>query len=72
MGVFWLLMVPISVWSGLWKRVEYVTFLSIWALVITEFGAWQASRAEVKVDEAREVRGRDVTVRHSDAVKEER
>jgi hypothetical protein len=61
--LFWAVMVPVSIVTGLWRRIEYVTFLSIWALVSTEWGAYQASRAEVKVDEAD-----SVDVGHADRV----
>lgn len=44
--VFWIVMVPVSVYTELWKKIEFVTFLSLWALVVSEWGAWQASRAE--------------------------
>ena len=49
--IFWIIMVPVSIFTGLWKRIEYVTFLSIWALVVSEWAAWQASRAETAHDE---------------------
>lgn len=44
--LFWVLMVPVSILTGIWMKIEYVTFLSIWALVVSEWSAWQASRAE--------------------------
>lgn len=46
----WMLMVPVSILTGIWESVRFVTFLSIWALVATEWGAWQASRAETAQD----------------------
>jgi hypothetical protein len=63
--IFWVVMLPISIFTGLWKRVEYVTFLSLWALVVTHWGSWKASRAEVKVEEAQQVTGGDVTVQNA-------
>lgn len=50
--LFWVAMVPVSVITGLWRSIEYVTFLSIWALVASEGGAWQASRAETNQNES--------------------
>lgn len=49
--LFWMAMVPISFVTGLANLLSYVTALSLWALVSTEWGAWQGSRAEVKVEE---------------------
>jgi len=47
--IFWIIMVPISVVTGLWHSISFVTLISLWALVSTEWGAWQGSRAEVAV-----------------------
>lgn len=44
---FWIVMIPVSIITGLWHSVAFVTLISLWALVSTEWGAWQASRAEV-------------------------
>lgn len=49
--VFWIAMVPISVATGLLSSVQYVSALSLWALVSGHLSAWQAARVEVKQDE---------------------
>lgn len=52
MAVFWIVMIPISMWFGWLDSVTYVSALSIWALVSGHWSAWQAARVEVKQDEA--------------------
>jgi len=49
--IFWIAAIPVAIITGLWKSVAFITLISLWALVSTEWGAWQASRAEVKVVE---------------------
>ncbi len=49
--IFWCLMIPISGWMGWLNKVEYVSALSLWALVSGHLSAWQAARVEVKQDE---------------------
>jgi len=51
MTVFWIVMLPISVLTGLVNIVAYVSLLSIYALVTGHLSAWQAARVEVKQDE---------------------
>lgn len=48
--VTWLLMtVPTMVW---WRQsIAWVSFMSIYAIVVSHYTAWQASRAEVAADE---------------------
>lgn len=46
--VFWLLMIPISIWTGWISSVTYVACLSLWALVSGHWSAWQAARVEVQ------------------------
>lgn len=60
--IFWLVMIPVSIATGLWHSVAFVTLISLWALVSTELGAYQASRAEVAVVENAE------TVEHAGKV----
>lgn len=50
-GFFWLLMIPTAFYTGLSKSVPFLTFISLWALVVGEFAAYQASRVERKGDE---------------------
>lgn len=48
--MFWIAMIPVSVITGLLSKVEYVSALSLWALVSGHWSAWQAARVEVKQD----------------------
>lgn len=51
--VFWIFMTPISFITGLASLTAYVTALSLWALVLTSWGAWQtAIVAKVQDDDA--------------------
>lgn len=56
--VFWIAMTPISWFLGWLSLVEYVSALSLWALVSGHLSAWQAARVEVEqkkqADEAQE------------------
>lgn len=49
--VFWVGMIPVSLFMGWLKSVAYVSALSLWALVSGHWAAWQAARVEVKQDE---------------------
>ncbi len=49
--IFWIVMIPISFVTNLASLTEYVTALSLWALVSGHWAAWQAARVEVKQDE---------------------
>ena len=52
--IFWILMIPFSIFFGLLSSVSYVSALSLWALVSGHWSAWQAARVEVEqVAEAR-------------------
>lgn len=46
--VFWIVMIPISLVTGWVSSVEYVSALSLWALVSGHWSAWQAARVEVE------------------------
>jgi hypothetical protein len=46
--VFWIVMIPISLLTGWVSSVEYVSALSLWALVSGHWSAWQAARVEVE------------------------
>ncbi len=50
--IAWVLMIPVSVVTGLINSVAYVSALSLWALVSGHWSAWQAARVEVKQDAA--------------------
>lgn len=51
LAVFWIIMIPISVYTGWINSTAYVSALSLWALVSGHWSAWQAARVEVKQDE---------------------
>ena len=55
--IFWILMIPVSMWTHWISSVTYVAALSLWALVSGHWSAWQAARVEVKQSE--EERRRD-------------
>ncbi|HEV7196674.1 MAG TPA: hypothetical protein VGN19_12095 [Pedococcus sp.] len=48
LAVFWIAMIPISMWRGWLNSVVYVSALSLWALVSGHWSAWQAARVEVQ------------------------
>lgn len=54
--VFWLIMIPVSIWTGWINSVTYVAALSLWALVSGHWSAWQAARVEVRQEEIEEER----------------
>ncbi len=49
--IFWIVMIPVSVVTGLINSVAYVSALSLWALVSGHWSAWQAARVEVRQEE---------------------
>ena len=46
--IFWIVMIPVSILTGWVSSVQYVSALSLWALVSGHWSAWQAARVEVK------------------------
>lgn len=50
--IFWLVMIPTSIVTGWVNSVQYVSALSLWALVSGHLGAWQSARAGEDVVEA--------------------
>ncbi len=61
LAVFWIVMIPVSMWQGWLNSVVYVSALSLWALVSGHWSAWQAARVEVRQhEEAQEAQQRDV------------
>lgn len=46
--IFWVIMIPISISLHWLSSVQYVSALSLWALVSGHWSAWQAARVEVK------------------------
>ena len=45
--IFWIVMIPVSIFTGWISSVTYVAALSLWALVSGHWSAWQAARVEV-------------------------
>ena len=62
-------MIPVAFITGLVNSITFIVLISLWALVSTEWGAWQASRAEVKVIEAEIVEHAE-HVEHADNVEQ--
>jgi hypothetical protein len=48
LAIFWIVMIPVSLYTGWVNSVTYVSALSLWALVSGHWSAWQAARVEVK------------------------
>ncbi|HEY3436467.1 MAG TPA: hypothetical protein VGK35_02150 [Actinotalea sp.] len=71
LAVFWIVMIPISMWKGWLNSVVYVSALSLWALVSGHWSAWQAARVEVRQEEeARASAERDIPAEVVDALVE--
>lgn len=58
--IFWIVMIPVSVTTGLINSVAYVSALSLWALVSGHWSAWQAARVEVRQEEIEAARQDDL------------
>jgi capsule polysaccharide export protein KpsE/RkpR len=58
-AIFWIAMIPISLYFGWVKSVVYVSALSLWALVSGHWSAWQAARVEVNQKAEDEARAKD-------------
>lgn len=48
--IFWIVMIPVSMYFKWLDSVTYVSALSLWALVSGHWAAWQAARVEVTQD----------------------
>lgn len=44
--VFWIIMAPVSIATGIVYLVAFISLISIYALAIGHFSSWQAARAE--------------------------
>ena len=53
--VFWIAMIPVSIACGWLSSVQYVSALSLWALVSGHWSAWLAARVEVHQEEDADV-----------------
>lgn len=49
--VFWLVLIPISIWTGWVDSPAFISYLSEIALVLSSLSWWQSGRVEVKQDE---------------------
>jgi hypothetical protein len=67
--IFWVAMIPVSLFMGWLNSVVYVSALSLWALVSGHWSAWQAARVEVAQDQAaREQAKQDIPGEVVDAI----
>jgi hypothetical protein len=57
--IFWIMMIPVSLFTGWISSVTYVAALSLWALVSGHWSAWQAARVEVEQANEKEKRERE-------------
>jgi hypothetical protein len=48
--ILWLVMAPVSAFTSLRHSIQYLVGLSVYAVVISHWGAWQTSRAEESID----------------------
>lgn len=51
--ILWAVMFPVAELTGLKQSLPFVVGISLYANWATEFGAYQASRAELRVDQAK-------------------
>lgn len=61
--VFWTIMFPVSILTGLWTVVAYVSILSIYANWATHLGVWTSSRAEVAATDDVDIEAKYARVR---------
>jgi hypothetical protein len=52
--VWWLVLTPISFFMGWLDKVVFVSLLSIWALVESAWGAFEASSAQTQINRIEE------------------
>lgn len=71
LAVFWIVMIPVSMWRGWLNSVVYVSALSLWALVSGHWSAWQAARVEVRqAEEAQQDQNGDAAEDVAEAIVE--
>lgn len=49
--LLWVAMAPVSALTGLKGSIPYLVFLSVYAIAVGHWGSWQASRAEVAIND---------------------
>lgn len=59
--IFWIIMIPVSLFTGWINSVTYVAALSLWALVASHMSAWVGARAEIKAEASGESSSTSVT-----------
>jgi hypothetical protein len=70
--IFWIAMIPVSIATGWISSVQYVSALSLWALVSGHWSAWQAARVEVEQQrEAQELEDHPTETRVVEALVEQ-
>ena len=52
MTVLWGIAIPVSIFTGLKESIVWIVMMSVWANFVGHFSSWQATRVEVKQDEA--------------------
>lgn len=52
LAVFWVIMVPVALLTGLKNSVPFLVGISIYALIIGHWDGWQSTRVEVAQEEA--------------------
>lgn len=57
--IWFILAFPICIWLN--QSVPFLVFISVYAIVISHWSAWQAARVEVKED-AKDGKGNDLDV----------
>lgn len=58
--VVWTIMMPVVLLTDLKHSVPFLVFISLLALVYSEFGSWQASLSERRTDKTDKYGGTDV------------
>jgi hypothetical protein len=53
--LIWCALIPITVFTGLKGSIVWIAMMSVWANFVGHFSSWQASRAEVKIDEQNKI-----------------
>lgn len=52
--IFWILMIPVAWLTGLLASVAFLSIISLWALVESAWGAYEATKAKKEARRGRE------------------
>ena len=52
MTLTWGALIPVTIVTGLKGSIIWIALMSVWANFVGHFSSWQATRVEVKQDEA--------------------